>query len=94
MLLQESRHILSRYIFYPKDSPTTLLSKNLILVQESRHILSRDIFCPKEEKSWRKWQFDKPTNETSNYKSKLNLPKTIREIIKSIFQDLSKFTSS
>ena len=55
-----------------------------MLLQENRQI-----FCLKDQKSWCKWQLDK-LNDTSNYKSKLNLPKAIRKIIKPIFQDLSK----
>ena len=55
-----------------------------MLLEENRHI-----FWPKVQKTWCKWQLDK-LNGISNYKSKLNLLKAIKEIIKPIFQDLSK----
>ena len=48
----------------------------------------RHKFCPKSINSWCKWQSDKITGD-NKYKTKLNLPVSIKEEIEPIFKDLS-----
>ena len=48
----------------------------------------RHQFCPKRESSWCKYQRDKMTEEKT-YKTNLNIPKCIHDIIKPVFIELS-----
>ena len=50
----------------------------------------RHRFCPNGDKSWCKWRKHQSANDAKKQKIKINLPKWIHDIIKPIFEDLSR----
>ncbi|XP_047126728.1 uncharacterized protein LOC124807953 [Hydra vulgaris] len=78
------RQILNSIYGMKKGFWATLFHNLDILGETGRHK-----FCPRNVNSWCMWQSNKLTGK-STYKAKLNIPLAINEILKPIFQDLSR----
>ena len=52
------------------------------------YIIDRHKYCPRSAESWCKYQADKTAGK-KEYKTKINIPKAIHELMKPIFKDLS-----